>query len=130
MDYEKAYKEALERAREIHNEHRAQCFDVMVKVFPELKESVDERIRKELLKSFKYQQRELRPDKEWLNGIKLSEVVAWLEKQGEQKYDWSEEDEEVFHCLEYTVKHYYDDKDTISKCCSWLNSLKERIKEK
>ena len=45
----------------------------------------DEKIRKELLESFKYQQRESRTDKEWLNGIKLSEVVSWLEKQGEQK---------------------------------------------
>ena len=45
----------------------------------------DERIRKELLESFKYQQRESRTDKEWFNGIKLSEVVAWLEHQGEQK---------------------------------------------
>ena len=39
----------------------------------------NERIRKELLESFKYQQRESRADKEWLNGIKLSEVVAFLE---------------------------------------------------
>ena len=46
----------------------------------------DDRIRKELLESFKYQQRESRTDKEWLNGIKLSEVVAWLEKQSEQQY--------------------------------------------
>ena len=49
-----------------------------------------------------------------------------LEKQGEQKPTWSEEDEEAFHCLEYTVKRYYDDKDTITKYCSWLKSLKER----
>ena len=79
------YDKAIEIAKKINNEHQAQPFNVMTRVFPELKESEDEKIRKELLESFKYQQRESRTDKEWLNGIKLSEVVAWLEKQGEQK---------------------------------------------
>ena len=87
--YEKKYKEALEKAKSMIDDLR-KGEDILAvsnleTMFPELKESDDERIRKELLESFKYQQRESRTDKEWLNGIKLSEVVAWLEKQGEQK---------------------------------------------
>ena len=80
----KRYDDALERAKL----SRLQLLNIgeeateIEYIFPELKESEDERIRKELLESFKYQQRESRTDKEWLNGIKLSEVVTWLEKQG------------------------------------------------
>ena len=37
-NYEQKYKEALERAKEINNEQRAQPFNVMTRVFPELKE--------------------------------------------------------------------------------------------
>lgn len=137
-------------------------------LIPELKESEDEKIRKELIT--------------WLQSIegqslpidRHNAAIAWLEKQKKHSplskdeeytlariieyledngcpskwkdllYDvyalpyqkerkpaeWSEEDEEVFHCLEYTVKHYYDDKDTINKCCSWLKSIKERMKGK
>ena len=80
MDYEKLYKEAFERAKKVHDEHRAQPFDVMLKVFPELKESENERIRKELINYFI-------KGKEYLNLCSFSkeEIVAWLEKQGEQK---------------------------------------------
>ena len=44
----KRYDEAIERAREINNEQRIQPYDIMTRVFPELKESEDERIRKEI----------------------------------------------------------------------------------
>lgn len=96
MDYEQKYKEALEiikgnlnalneiaqtGAETVNIQSIKNCF---YRAFPVLKESEDERIRKELLESFKYQQRESCTDKEWLNGIKLSEVVAWLEKQGKE----------------------------------------------
>ena len=42
MDYKKKYKEALERARQIHSEGKAQCHNIMIKVFPELEESEDD----------------------------------------------------------------------------------------
>ena len=48
-------------------------------------------------------------------------------KKIEQKSAWSEEDEKVVHCLEYTVKHFYEDEDTIKWCCDWLKPLKDRI---
>ena len=47
--------------------------------------SADEKIRKILLESFEYQIKESYPDKEWICGVKLKEIVAWLEKQSEQK---------------------------------------------
>ena len=82
----KAYDKALESIKELYSKGSRVVVskEEFETIFHELKENDDERIRKELLESFKYQQRESRTDKEWLNGIKLSEVVAWLEKQGKK----------------------------------------------
>ena len=48
-------------------------------------------------------------------------------KKGEKSIAWSEEDEKVIHCLEYTVRHFYEDEDTIKWCCDWLKSLKNKV---
>ena len=69
MDYEKKYKEAFERARELSKTTTGANYEY---IFPELKESEDERTRKEILDYI---------DK--ATGCKR--WVAWLEKQGEQK---------------------------------------------
>lgn len=53
-------------------------------LIPELKESEDERIRK-ALKSFFDSEISDYGNVEWRNGIRYGEIVAWLEKQGEQK---------------------------------------------
>ena len=71
MNYEQKYKEALERAKGFRTD---ECKDVAEYIFPELKESEDERIRKEIYQ-FVIEQR---PEKEW---------IAWLEKQGEVMKD-------------------------------------------
>ena len=71
MDYEKEYKEALERAK---------AGKPMDEVFPELKESKDERIRKELIDFLKGIN--LRPAQ---NPRAKEEFIAYLEKQKEQK---------------------------------------------
>ena len=47
MDYEKAYKEALERANVAHKDEDRHIKATLERIFPELKESKDERIRKE-----------------------------------------------------------------------------------
>ena len=105
--------------------------EVLETLIPELAESKDERIRKELLESFKYQQRESRTDKEWLNGIKLSEVVAWVEKQGEQKPKWGDDDEQyLLVCKNALHKYQVSDKwdaDIISK---WLDDKLKQGEQK
>jgi len=77
MDYEKAYKEALEPAR---------AGKPMNEVFPEIHESEDERIRKDLICEVQ----------SW-DGIpqsKREKYVAWLERQKEKKVEkWSGDDE-------------------------------------
>lgn len=50
-NYEKLYNAALERAKEYHDNGGAPL--ILEVVFPELKESEDERIRKEIIAIFK-----------------------------------------------------------------------------
>ena len=74
MDYEKAYKEALERAKGLIDFCSDSELKTLENVFPELAESEDEKIRKELL-NYLYDVHDDDEDRaRWL---------AWLEKQGE-----------------------------------------------
>ena len=72
----KAYDEAIERANvKLTNE-------VAEDIFPELKESEDEKIREEILTAFSsgHDNSDI-----YGHGITYGQVRAWLEKQGEQK---------------------------------------------
>jgi hypothetical protein len=116
MDYEKAYKEALERAKL----SRLQLLDIgeeateIEYIFPELKESEDERIRKEIISYIKSS-----------GAVTNSNWISWLEKQGEQKSSWSEEDEAR---LETTIKlieeNPYNSKQVVNGIVNWLKSIK------
>ena len=72
MDYEKAYKDALERARE---ELGSGCFDrgTVEYIFPELEVSEDEKVKRGIIKFLK-ENKDFPED--W---------IAWLEKQGQSK---------------------------------------------
>ena len=85
MDYEKKYKEALERARQFSEKpYLEDSKGIVDYIFPELKESEDERIRKEIISMFETLDR-----KDW---------IAWLEKQGDK-------DELIKELGEYKVKY-------------------------
>lgn len=85
MNYEQKYKEALEKLQEA----LAPCEDgckisgltrgCLENIFLELKESEDERIRKGLIKAFGTIGK-----KDW-GGLIVRDILAWLEKQGENK---------------------------------------------
>lgn len=83
MDYEKKYKEALERARELQHDN---CW--VTNIFPELKESEDEKIRKRIYNyiNVTLDDNENEEKEKWL---------TWLEKQGESSdkiHYWTEEE--------------------------------------
>lgn len=82
MNYEKSYKEALERAKsKIENDKGHVLYeDDIVAIFPELAESEDERIRKACIKylDWEYTHCSRGEDK-----MKIEKCVSWLEKQGE-----------------------------------------------
>lgn len=78
MDYEKKYKEALEIAKSFMNPNRLGATkEELVQMFPELKESEDEKIRKELIRFVKG----YFPDE---TSEQRKAYLAWLEKQGSQ----------------------------------------------
>ena len=83
MDYEQKYKEALKKAKKELDTCGSQDCDAarqIFRLFPELKESENERIRKALIKYFS-------EGREYLSLIPYNkeECVAWLEKQGEHQ---------------------------------------------
>lgn len=87
MNYEQKYKDALERAKGLlegmdEGDYFASSGDIE-NIFPELKESVDERIRKALKQGFF----EYGNSFTTFGGIQVGDILAWLEKQGEQKPD-------------------------------------------
>lgn len=71
MDYKEEYNKALERAK------KGMPID---EVFPELKESDDERIRKGMLEAFKHSDLEVWSDAE----LRIKDIITWLEKHKEQ----------------------------------------------
>lgn len=78
MDYEKAYKEALEKAKELAIDGYLDAVAVN-NIFPELAECEDEKMRKKLIHIVSNQN-----TPKWY-GLEVKNVIAWLEKQGEQK---------------------------------------------
>lgn len=75
----KAYDEAIERAKHYDGDAYIAPKRVIEEIFPELKESEDERIRKALVEHFKWNVQRI------LNEFDNKDVLAWLEKQGKQK---------------------------------------------
>ena len=84
MDYEKKYKDALERARSYYNNEEVRVGMTPIEleeIFPELKDNEDERIKKELI----FYLGDMPEDTELRNGVTNRDVLTWLERQGEQK---------------------------------------------
>ncbi len=156
MDYEKAYKQALERARKLYNEAMANDYvsdmEDYEQIFPELKESKDEKVRKAILKLVK--------QSVLLNSMVQKSMISWLERQGERKptewsehqhkllnyaismtddtevkcfleslrntgsnTGWSEEDEMMLECVLGKIS----DLGTGEMCKDWLKSIKDRV---
>ena len=93
MNYEEKYNEALKRARANYKADKEMGFlescDMLELIFPELAESEDERIRKWIAS---YIHHGVFTEEEHPMALK---AVEWLEKQQEQKPEWSEEDEKM-----------------------------------
>lgn len=125
MDYEKEYKDALERARGFHSVDENNTMKVYAKgtmeyLFPVLKESEDEKIRKEKTSPIQ-------------NGGYMSpeDKEKALEKQGHQNHNvncllsWSEKDEETLSRIRAIVRN---DNSSRVEDILWLKSLKDRMK--
>ena len=89
MDYEKLYKDALKKVSELYRDYNNVSNMIDVKeeletIFPELKESEDEKIRKWIIDDIRYNM-----NNESLNNSEYKKeaekAIAWLEKQSKQE---------------------------------------------
>ena len=138
MDYEKAYKEALERARRKRDFFKSTFpkydYDKEIEdIFPELSESEDEKTRKEMIETFKgaYEG----------NGVpipfnRFPIWIAWLEKQ--KPVEWSEKDSNNLKETIYFIKEFQksnrckneNDMQNSVTCEKWLESITPQPKAK
>ena len=87
----KAYDEALEKASAAHKDEDRHLKAILERIFPELKESEDEKIRKEIISILR--------NAYWTsNKNRFNELVAWLEKQRDK-------DKLIQELGEYKVKY-------------------------
>ena len=91
----------------------------LIYIIPELAESEDEKVRKELIKHLKelsdWKEDEVIPVK---NPSYYRQWASWLEKQ--KPIEWSEEDDSRYSSCLYMVERE-------TSLYNWLKSLKERI---
>ena len=84
MNYKEKYEQALERASKLRMQNPFDTVGQMVEhIFPELKESEDEKIRKGLIKAVS---RIFEGHKLFDTDVTREEALAWLENQGEQTH--------------------------------------------
>lgn len=113
------YKNALAHARQAYG---SGAYDdaTLEAIFPELRESEDEKIRKELKGAFEVYD----IDSTW-NRIPIRSILAWLEKQKEQK-EWSEKDENALKYLHELISFGFTEKffdaQTAADMREWLNT--------
>lgn len=125
----KAYDEALDRAKVYWETDNDNTLDIkargtMEHLFPELKESENEKIRKEIMSYIKSS-----------GAITNKQWIAWLEKQdGRKPAEWSEEDEKMYRGLMAvcdvwsTASSFYPkENEDVERLKNWLKSLKTRI---
>ncbi len=80
MDYEKAYKETIDKLRKLYNDWGStqnRAAKEIELVFPELRESKDEEIMRSIIEAVEFHKDFTQSRKE--------EIFAWLKKKGEQK---------------------------------------------
>lgn len=102
---------------------------------PELRQNEDEKIRKALIENFKCFGGDYLETSKWGkdDDLLVTDILAWLEKQGEQKSNWSEEDEigfgDALWCCKQATSIAKDENDmgNIWYAERWLNTIKDRI---
>ena len=120
MNYEKAYKDALERARVAYKDEDRHLKATLERIFSELQESEDDTIRKELIEHFRW-------NAQILNNFDNRDVITWLEKQ-QKKTVYTDNDRIMVSSLIRDVDQItYINEEGKNKRLEWLNSLKQRF---
>ena len=101
--YEKKYKEALKLATKAKNNASLSkgTLKILGIIFPELKESEDEKIRKGIIELVKQ-------SSEILDKKNQEQMLDWLEKQGVKTSKWTEADKTI---MEDIIGYYQSERD-------------------
>jgi len=120
MDYEKKYKETLERARKLQENSNGMILKKWLwNIFPELKESEDEEIRK-VLEDIVLNIHDIEVAQRY--GVDRSDIIAWLEKQKEFVSADFDDVWETADCNELTAPLEKYSKDAIKEMChAWYD---------
>lgn len=132
MDYEKEYKKKLGDAKYWHDVSEGDIPAVLEGIFPELKESEDERARKRLIAMCQHYIECYSLDQFNLDDYK--EALAWLEKQAKKSSKWSEEDEKMVNDIITAIDTLYQHGMVnwlkgiyCHEMVNWLKGIKSRI---
>ena len=115
------YKEKLEEAKRLYETANADQRYVLESLFPELKESEDERIRKTLIDYFNT------CAGDYYGELKLDSIIAWLEKQGECHI--SHDDKIMIKQLTEYFTTGHGLQNTNETFVTWLNDVKEKLEK-
>lgn len=120
MDYKEKYNAALERAKAFE---LPEYKNIMASVFPELKESENERIRDSLINFLKSPFVH-----ENITDEKVAPWIAWLEKQGKKQSIWTDRDRTMaFTLLRDVDQMTYISEEGKNERLQWLNSLEDKF---
>ena len=135
-DYKEKYEKVLKKVQELFKKGEENKYLTInawstefEEIFPELRDSEDDRIRKEIIC--------------FLRNIPNSnytceEMAAWLEKQGEKSAEWSEEDKNMIYKIRNMIFKYAFSQSAVDvngDLCEkeyieadvWMESLKDRV---
>ena len=133
MDYNEKHKEDLESAKgwlaiakETNNK---QAVQILESLFPELRESEDERIRKAIIEFF-----DLQDDNTTYSFVPKKDILAWLEKQGERNTFDTDTIKKKAHQIAWETSKHYDPNACKQEWCemaalamaSWLEKQGEQ----
>ncbi len=123
------YQKSLEKARELHETSSPEVRLALEKVFTELVEDEDEKIRKRLIYIFKsYQNSKTHINPNNWEGLKITDILGWLEKQRKQKPDsgpkfkvgdWVVSPNGVYWHIDAISNNRYEVSSVTGECADW-----------
>lgn len=129
MNYEEKYKEALDLMKDCVPDENGLVHVHPEDIFPELRESEDEMVRKDVKRAISVALDYSYFDKETAN-----KCLAWLEKQAKKSSKWSEEDEKMVNDIIATIDtlYYHGMVNWLKgiychEMVNWLKGIKSRI---
>lgn len=106
----KAYDEALKKASVAHKDEDRHLKATLERIFPELNEDKDEKIKNTILDLLKI----WRNYKDYVYGVYVEDAIAWLETK-DKKSSWkpSKEEMDVLYSLSYITNEYDEHKEDV-----------------